>query len=284
MIRQMRDVLIGLPITVLLIGFFALPLAMVLILAFRPFDAQAIVGDGWTLRNFGRMLFDATYLAAFARTVWISLVTTLLCIVIAYPVAWHLDQLKSRQARLWLTLVALIPLMTSLVVSSFAWVLMLGGNGVLNRFLLGIGLLDQPLRLLNTTTGVVIVSVYSYVSYLVLAIFSSLQTIDKGYAKAARIHGADDFQSFVRVTLPLSMPGVVSGGLIVFSLMMAGFVIPFLIGGGRVNVVPLLIFQFTLQLFDWPGAAALGVLLFALTLGATWVIASLAQRRMRWEA
>jgi putative spermidine/putrescine transport system permease protein len=275
--------LAGVPIFLLLLVFFLLPLSMVLVLAFRPFDAQAIVGASWTLDNFRRFLLESGYLLTFWRTVWISLAITVLATVLGYPIAWHLNALKSKTARLWLTLVVLLPLMTSLVVSSFAWVFILGNNGVISNTLLWLNLASRPTGLLNTTAGVIMVSTYSYIPFSILAIFATLQTINQSFARAAAVHGATSFQIFMRVTLPLSIPGIVSGALIVFALSMAGFVVPFLIGGGRVSVIPLLVFQYTLQLFDWPGAAALGVILFVLTLGLTWAISTTAQRLTKWE-
>lgn len=279
----LRRVLLVLPISLLLVVFFAIPMGMVLSLAFRPYDAGSLVGDGLTLRNFARFLADPTHLAAFGRTIWISVATTLLCIVLGYPVAWHLHQLRSNAGRLWLTLVVLLPLMVSLVVASFAWMLILGNNGVFNASLMALGVISEPIRLMNTATGVVIVAVFSHISYAILTTFAALENIDLKLARAARIHGASEAQVFRHVILPLSLPGVVAGGLIVFALNMAAFVIPFLIGGGRVNVVPLLIYQFTMQLFDWPGAATLGILLVAITLGVTWAAAKIAQRFMPWE-
>jgi putative spermidine/putrescine transport system permease protein len=275
--------LAGVPIILLLLVFFLLPLSMVLVLAFRPFDAQAIVGVSWTLGNFRRFLFDSNYLLTLWRTVWMSVAITVLTTFLGYPIAWHLNALKSKTARLWLTLVVLLPLMTSLVVSSFAWVFILGNNGVISNSLQWLNLVSRPTGLLNTAAGVIVVSAYSYISFSILAIFATLQTIDQDFARAASVHGAGSLQTFVRVILPLSIPGIVSGALIVFALSMAGFVVPFLIGGGRVSVVPLLVFQYTLQLFDWPGAAALGVILFVLTLGLTWAISTAAQCLTRWE-
>jgi putative spermidine/putrescine transport system permease protein len=274
---------LGLPISTLMLIFFALPMLMVLSLAVRPYSAASLVGSGFTLGNFARFLGDATHLATFARTFAISAATTLLCMVLGYPVAWHLHRLRSGTARLWLTLLVLMPLMVSLVVASFAWVLILGNNGALNVALVQLGLVAEPIRLMNTATGVIIVAVFSHISYTILTTFAALENIDPGLARAARIHGASEGQVFARVILPLSLPGMVAGGLIVFALNMAAFVIPFLIGGGRVTVVPLLIYQFTMQLFDWPGAAAMGTLLFALTLGVTWAAAAAAQRAMPWE-
>lgn len=279
----LRRALLILPISLLLGLFFVVPMAMVLSLAFRPYDPGTLVGAGLTLQNFSRFLGDPTHLAAFARTFAIAGATTILCVLLGYPVAWHLHGLRSGAGRLWLTLIVLLPLMVSLVVASFAWMLILGNSGALNTGLIALGIISEPIRLMNTATGVVIVATFSHISYSILTTFAALENIDPALARAARIHGAGEAQVFRHVILPLSLPGVVAGGLIVFALNMAAFVIPFLIGGGRVNVVPLMIYQSTMQLFDWPGAATLGLLLVAITLAISWAAAAAAQRLMRWE-
>lgn len=281
--RYLQSSALILPIAVLIFGLFVLPLALVFAMAFRPFDASALLGSGFTLANFQRFFGDQNYIIAFLRTVGISAATTLISMILGFPVAWHLHRLRSGTARLWFTLVVLLPLMVSLVVASFAWVLILGNNGILNSLLLRGGLISEPIRLMNTITGVIVVTVFSHISYVILTTFAALENIDPNLPRAARIHGASEATIFSRIILPLSLPGVLAGGLIVFSLSMAAFVIPFLIGGGRVNVVPLLIYQFTVQFFDWPGAAALGLLLFFVTLVCSWLIAVTAQRWMPWE-
>lgn len=274
---------LGLPIIAILGVFFFLPIGLVLSLSFRPYDPVLLIGEGVTMANFVRFLTDSNALLAFGRTLWVSAATTIVCVVLGFPMAWHLHRLKSGQARLWLTLVVLLPLMVSLVVASFSWVLLLGNNGVLNNLLLKAGIISQPLHMMNTITGVVIVSAFSHISYVILTVFAALENIDPTLARAARIHGATESQIFVRVILPLSLPGIIAGSVIVFSLSMAAFVIPFLIGGGRVHVVPLMIYQYTVQFFNWPGAATLAVLLLVLTLVVTWFITAAAQRAMPWE-
>jgi putative spermidine/putrescine transport system permease protein len=268
----------------LLLGIcFILPILMVFSVAFRPFDAKTLVGEGVTLRNFARFLLDGFYLESFVRTTWIAAASTVASILLGYPVAWHLRGLPSSRARTWFTLVILLPLMLSLVIGSFAWLIILGSNGLLNSILAALGLIEYPLKLLNTTTGVIIVTVYSFLPYTVLSIYAALENIDSSLGRAARIHGDSDLQAFLRVTLPLSVPGVVSGALIVFALSMAAFVIPYLVGGGLVKVVPLHIYNFSVQLFDWPGAAALSVLLVLLTLSVTWLISRAGEHLAPWE-
>jgi len=282
--KSLAPSLLGMPMILLLGIFFAVPLLMVFSFAFRPFDAKTLVGDGLTLQNFERFIFDGFYLTAFLRTTLISLAATALSVVLGFPVAWHLHNVQSSPLKVWLVLIVLMPLMLSLVIASFAWMIILGSNGVLAGLLSNVTLLQQPLQFLNTDAGIVIVTVYSFMPYAVLSIYAALENIDPSLSRAARIHGANDRQVFLRVTLPLSIPGVVSGALIVFALTMAAFVVPYLIGGGRVKVIPLLIYNFTIQLFDWPGAAALSLLLFILTLVLTWLLSALGSRLARWES
>lgn len=281
--RTIGRLSLALPVGIFIGFFFLVPLAMMFGLAFLPFDAQNLTGTTFTLANFGRFMGDPVHLMTYGRTFMVSLLTALVSMIVSYPIAWHLHSLKSGRSRLWFTLIVLMPLMISLVVASFAWMLLLGGNGALNALLMGIGLIEEPIALMNTMTGVIIVSAYSTISYPILTTFSALENIPPELARSARIHGANERQIFLRVMLPLSVPGLVAGGLIVFALTMAAFVVPFMIGGGRVNVVPMMIYQYTLQLFDWPGAAALGLLLFIITLTFSWVATQFAQRFMPWE-
>lgn len=278
-----RPLTLGLPIILLLGVFFFTPIGMVLSLAFKPYDPATLIGEGVTLGNFWRFLGDSNHLWTFVRTIGISAATTVVCVALGFPIAWHLHRLRSGTARLWLTLAVLLPLMVSLVVASFSWVLLLGNNGVLNTLLIALGMISSPIHMMNTATGVIVVTTFSHISYTILTIFAALENIDPSLSRAARIHGATETQVLTRIILPLSLPGVVAGSVIVFSLSMAAFVIPFLIGGGRVNVVPLLVYQYTVQFFDWPGAATLSIILLALTLLATWLMTALAQRAMPWE-
>lgn len=278
-----RKNILGLPLTVLLIVFFALPMGMVFFMAFQPYDPVTMVSDGFTFKNITGFLADPSYLGSFVRTVWISAMSMLICMILGFPVAWHLHQTKSGDARLWLTLVVLLPLMVSLVVASFAWLLILGNNGLINGTLRSLRVIDRPINLVNTPTGVIIVTAFSHISYVILTTFAALENIDPALARAARIHGASEVKVFRLIILPLAIPGVIAGGLIVFSLSMAAFVIPYLIGGGRVDVVPLQIYKFTVQFFNWPGAAALGLLLLLLTLFCGFVISAIGHRVTPWE-
>ncbi|MBX3513177.1 MAG: ABC transporter permease [Xanthobacteraceae bacterium] len=204
---------------------------------------------------------------------------TILAIILGYPVALHISRTKSRQARAAFTLVLLIPIMISLVVTAFAWILILGPTGLANKFIQLIGLSNGPIQLLNSEAGVVAVLVYSFGPYLVLNLCTSIDKIDPAVLRAAEVHGASRFQQFYRIVLPLSVPGMLSGGLIVFSLAAAAFVTPYVIGGSRVKVLPLLIYNAAVTTFDWPLAATLSIFLFVICMVMTAFFARIVERR-----
>lgn len=266
------------PMALVLGLFFLVPLVLVFSMSVVPFDPRTLLGKGLTLENYRRILFDGFYLRALGRTAALSSVSSVLALVVAYPIAYHLTTVRSSQVRALLTLVVLLPVMLSLAVTSFAWLVILGTNGIVNRLVLALGLSDEPWRLMYTELGVVVVLVYSYLPYMVLAIYAALENIDPGLLRAARNLGAGEARAFFTVTLPLSTPGVLGGVLLVFSLSAGAFVVPYVIGGSQVKVVPFLIYNFAIAVFDWPAAAVQSVLLLALTLGATFGISRLAER------
>ncbi len=262
--------------------FWMFPLVMALLMSFREFDPQAVVGLKITLKNYITLISDPFYLHAFWRTLWIAGVATAASILFGYPLAYHTVKARA-QERPFLTLILLVPVMLSLVVTAFAWLILLGPSGFANRILLGLHIVTEPVQILNTELGVIIVLVYSFSPYMMLSIMSSLENVDPSLLRAARILGASPWRTFWKVTLPLSVPGVLSGSLMVFSLSAAAFVTPYIIGGNRVKVVPLLIYNFAIALFDWPDAAALCVLLVLVMLFLTFLISRAVEGRfMAW--
>jgi putative spermidine/putrescine transport system permease protein len=203
----------------------------------------------------------------------------LLAAVIGYPVALHVSRARSERLRAIYTLILLVPIMISLVVTGFAWILVLGPNGFLNQMIMGLGISATPLQFLNSESGVVAVLVYSFGPYMIINICTAIDRIDPAIVRAAQVHGASAWQTFSRITLPLSFPGILSGALIVFSLSAAAFVTPYIIGGNRVKVVPLQIYNAAVTTFDWPKAAALSVALFAIAMLLTSVIGRWSERR-----
>jgi putative spermidine/putrescine transport system permease protein len=209
----------------------------------------------------------------------------MLAALLGYPVAYHLYTLRWTRMRATLVLIVLLPVMVSFVVTAFSWQVILGGNGLVNKALIAIGITTRPLRILSTNTGVVIVLAYTFVPFMIMNVYAALETIDPALNRSASILGASPGRVFRHVTLPLSLPGVLSGSLLVFSLALGAFVTPIIIGGSQVKTIPVLIFNFATGVYDWPGAAALAVLLLVFSVVATWLFARVFQRQfLEWIA
>jgi putative spermidine/putrescine transport system permease protein len=232
--------------------------------------------DPLTLHNYGKFLLDRYYLGVLLGTLKISVLVTLAALVTGYPVAAYLAKARPRE-RAVLMLLIVSPLLVSLVIRSFGWVIVLGPRGLVNAVLLGLGL--APVKLIYTETAVVIGLTHVFYPFMVLAIYSALQNIDPAVVRAARNLGAGPLQTFWRVTLPLSVPGIVAGSLIVFALAVSSFVTPTLLGGPWVKVVAYLVWEQNLVVLDWGFAAAIAVILLVVTGLVMLVYNQLVERR-----
>jgi putative spermidine/putrescine transport system permease protein len=272
----------ALPVVAFLLIFFALPIIAALLVGFLKYDEVNFFTDTVTIGNYKRFLTSYFYLGVFVRTLAIASTVTVASILISYPVALHLHHVKSSQTRTLLILLVLLPVMVSYVVTGFAWVVILGRNGFVNQALVGTGFLSSPFAFLSQNSGVVIVLIYTFCPFMMMNIFTALEGIDISLARAASVLGASPRTIFWKITLPLSLPGVLSGSLLVFSLALGAFVTPMVIGGNQVKTVPVLIYNFVSGVFDWPGAGAMAGLLLLLSYGANRIIGSLFNRRLTW--
>ncbi len=225
-----------------------------------------VQGDSFTLAHYQRMIENASYGRIFYQTFEISAVVTTLAVLLGYPVAYLIAQLPPVWSRLCLALV-LIPFWTSLLVRTYAWLVILQRRGLLNDWLIGAGIVDEPLQLMHNYTGTVIGMLHIMLPFLILPTYGALVAIDKSYMKAAANLGASPTRAFWTVFFPLSLPGVIAGALLVFILCLGFYVTPALLGGGRVMMVSMKIQQNAALYFDWGAASALGgALLFATVL------------------
>ena len=204
-------------------------------------------------------------LTALSTTNGIALAVTLLVLAISYPVAYHLTNHRGWRFTLVLFCIV-VPYFTSIIVRTYSWMVLLGRNGLVNQMLLGLGLVDEPLALLYTKTGVLIGMVYVLLPYMVLTLFAAMKAIDPRLMQAARGLGAGGFYAFTRVYLPLSIHGVISGSLIVFILSIGFFITPALMGGPADVMIAMLIERSVEITFDWGAAAVMSLLLLAATL------------------
>lgn len=258
--KRLDTWLLLLPTLGIFIFFFLLPLFFLFITSFKSFDASTGVGNEWTLQNYIKFMSDPFYLGVVWRTVKIALLTTLITIVISYPVAFQITRSKGR-ARNYLTLLVLSPLLISMVIRCYGWVILLSNNGVVNNTLLKLGWIDQPLTLLYTELSVVIGMVHVLFPYMVLSIMGSLEKIDPSVIRASQNLGASSFRTFFSILLPLTLPGVFAGSVMVFSLSVSSFVTPAILGGPQVKVMSYLTYEQVAVMLNWPYGGAIGFLL-----------------------
>ncbi|MBX3540512.1 MAG: ABC transporter permease [Chelatococcus sp.] len=248
----------------------ALPLVLLLVLAFLLPVAKLLMGSIFTptptAENYLRIAQEPIFLRILLRTVQTAAIVTLLAFVLGYPVALVMTRLSGRAAMLVAACV-LIPLWTSVLVRSYAWIVLLQRTGVVNSTLMSWGLIDQPLKLIYTEGAVIVAMTHVLMPYMILPIFSALRSIPPELDRAARNLGAGPWTSFTAVTLPLSLPGVYAGAIMVFILSLGFYVTPALVGGPQNLTIATLIGQQTTELLNWPFAGALAGVLLLVTLG-----------------
>ncbi|WP_050578992.1 ABC transporter permease [Sinorhizobium medicae] len=227
--------------------------------------AGSIFTPAFNVRNYARLFIEPLYLRVLLRTFEIAFIVMLASIVLGYPVALAMAKLKGRSAAI-VTACVLIPLWTSALVRSYAWIVLLQRNGLVNTALQETGLISAPLRLIYTEGAVVMAMTHVLLPYMILPIFAALRTIPDDLVRAARNLGAGGWTVYWRITVPLSLPGVFAGALMTFILSLGFYVTPALIGGPSTLVMATLIGQQATELLDWPFAGALSSVLLAATL------------------
>ncbi len=234
-----------------------------------------------TLANYANALADPFHWRVLRRTFQLSVETTALTLLMGYPLAYHLTYAPKRRKR-WLLMLIISPLLVSVVVRGFAWIILLGRVGMVNQF--AHWLTGKELILIGTPTGVLIGLVHVFIPFMALAIAGSLQNISPDLVQAARSLGASPWRAFWRVVWPLSLPGVQAGALLVFILAVSSYVIPILLGASNVLVMPMLIVQTLLDAFNWPLGSALSMVFFGLTAVTIGIFLRVMGRAMRWTA
>lgn len=222
-------------------------------------------GAGWSAANYVRLVTDGYYLSVIGRTLWVSFLATVICILIGYPIAYHLVRHSGRLSTLLIFLLV-APLMTSIIMRTYGWQVILARGGMLNAMLEGMGLIERPLRLINSPVSVMIGLVHILVPYMVISIAAVLQSVDRRLEEAANILGAGPVRTFVNVTLPLSVPGIVTGSIIVFMMCNGSFLTMLLLGNNSVVTLPVLIYQQFTLVGDAKFSAAMGNILLVLAL------------------
>lgn len=268
------------PAALLLIVFFVLPYFSIATMSLREGSTSAIHGEGWTFQHYSNALGDAYILTILLRTIAIGAIVTLLALILGYPIAYHLAYSRSRWTSV-LYVCVLSPLLVGLVVRTFAWMIILSNNGVANQTLIALGVIDFPLHLLNTPQGVVIALTHVFLPFVILPLLGNLQAIGPDLAMASRSLGASRLRTFLTVTLPLSLPGIQAGTILVFVLSISAYVTPALLGGVSGRTMSVLVVQYLIDNFRWPAGAALALILAVVALLAVVGYLRLTARAMR---
>jgi len=258
-----------LPALLLLLGLFVLPLGRLFALSFA----------GGSLEWYEKALTGGLYTTILLRTFEIAALVTVCCLVIGYPVAFLLATTTPTWRAIGFAFV-MLPLWTSVLVRTYAWMVLLGRNGIINRLLIDTGLMDQPLAMLNSKMAVILGMVHVMVPFMILPIYSAVIRIDPDLPKAARGLGASTLRVVTTIYLPLTLRGIAAGVTLVFVVSLGFYITPALLGGGKVLMFAMVIEQQVREFLAWNFASALSVILLAVTLLAFWLLNQGVARRL----
>ena len=236
-------------------------------------------GGGLGIGQYLAFLARPDYRAVLLTTVWISLATTVVCLLIGYPAAYAIA--RAGRWRNTLMIFVILPWLVSVVVRTYGWTVILGNRGTLNSLLLFLNLTDGPIRLLYNQTGVIIGLVHVFCPFMIISIMTLLMHVDRSLEEASANLGAGPAETFLRVVLPLSVPGIVAGSTIVFLLSTGAIITPLLLGGPRNGMLSTQIYQDVFQLFDFPKAGAMAFMLMAIAGLLVWPLQFVERRVTR---
>lgn len=250
------------PTLILVVLFFIVPVAMLLL--------RSVLEPTVGLENYATLFGSTTYLRIFLNTFMVASIVTILSVLIGFPVAWLLAIMPRKWSAVFLAVIVL-SMWTNLLARTYAWMVLLQRTGVINKVLLSLGIIDQPLALVNNITGVSIGMTYIMLPFIILPLIGVIRSIDAATLRAAALCGANRWQCFSRVLVPLSLPGIAAGALMVFVMSLGYFVTPALLGGASSMMLAELIAQLVQSLVKWGLGGATAFVLLVVTLGLYFV-------------
>ena len=282
-LRQARlKWLLVVPLMVFFVIFFVIPVGLLFATSFNPQAiGQVAVTFDLTLDNYIRFFSRSNYLQAAGRSMLLGVIVAVVTLVVAYPMAFVIAKTENPSRNTFLLILVLAAMQLDMVIRLYGMMVILGDNGLINQMLLGLGLTsaDQPVQLMYNFLGVVLGLVQFALPFMILTLIGVIRGIDPSLEEAARSLGASRRRAFFRVTLPMSMPGILSGSLLVFALSISSYIVPALMGGFRVGVLPIHIFQQVAEGARFQFGATIAVILFLLSAGAVAVYLRLGNRQ-----
>jgi putative spermidine/putrescine transport system permease protein len=260
------DLKLALPLTGFFLIFFITPLILLIFVSLHTDPEMKIFG----FDQFRKFLTDPYSLKVLGQTLVIGAETTALCLLLGFPLAWLFVR-SPGWLRGVLILIILLPLLTSVVVRTFAWIVILGRLGIVNSVLMTLGLIDTPLRLLYSEGGLVFALAQVHMPLMVLPLITALSRIDPHLADASAALGASAWRTFLRITVPLTLAGIIAGCLLTYCMSLTAFITQTLVGGGQMLLMPGYIYQQAAAVQDWPFAAAISVIFLVAVLAAVTV-------------
>jgi ABC-type spermidine/putrescine transport system permease subunit I len=262
-VGQRRIALLITPALVLVGALLIVPLLFTLTLSVYTHVPGKMFTEALTLENYQRVL-DSFYIGVFLNSLKISLIVNLVTALLGYPIAYFLARHRSRWRTLFLFMV-IMPLMVGVMDRTYGWIILLGTEGIVNKILLFLHIISEPVRILYTEVAVVVGVAEVLLPFMVLPLLSSIQKVDPALEEAATMLGTHPLYTFVKVVFPLSLPGLLSGSLLVFSLSMGALSTPLFLGGPKNQMIAVVIWQQMLTTFNWPFASAIAAILVVLS-------------------
>lgn len=260
-----------------LLVFFVVPNTMLLSISFLRTEAQVLTNE-LTLDNYVTFFSESYYVGILIRTLWIGVVSGLIVVLVAFPIAYFLVRTSSKWKGVLIAL-SLSPLLASVIVRTYGWFVILHRNGVVNNLLKSLGIIDTPLRLMPSSFAIIVGLVHVLLPYGILTIMSSLQGVNPNLERAAMSLGAGRMQTFFRVLLPLSLPGLAGGFLLTFAITISAYATPAVLGGPRNRTMATQVYDFMVTILDWSLGSTFGAVLIAASITLLFIAARMGSRR-----
>jgi putative spermidine/putrescine transport system permease protein len=276
---RLRGLALVLPALILVAAFLLAPLALIVRYSLDAYDPATLMKGVFSLENYVKLLHDPFYARVLLFTAEIAALSTVICLVLGYPVAYFVSRSPSEKLRSFLIIITVLPLLMGNAVRAAAWMVIMGTKGLANAVMIATGMIDEPIKILYTPTAVVIGLVSVLLPFTIITLQSVIDSIPASLEEAGRSLGFSPLRTMLSVVMPLSLPGMLAAGAICFSLAMNSYATPVLIGGPSVHMMGPLVYQQISKVTNWPFGSALACVLMVVTLATTIISTAVLNRR-----